>query len=160
MSEEAEHRLVQILECPKCGYRQTSRHPLTHRCGTEMVAVPPVGIRDVVVTVPLSFGLAYWIEEGDAAGEPWSGEEWGFTTGGAAPRCGPGDRCYIVYNRRLRGYAPLIRVEREPDGRLCFVRGGGAVAVTIDREIIGFRGWRYRDWGYDEERLFPGWMVP
>ena len=33
--------------------------------------LPP--IRDVVVTVPKSFGLDTWIEEGDAAGEPWSG---------------------------------------------------------------------------------------
>ena len=31
---------------------------------------------DVVVTVPLSFGLDTWIAEGDAAGEEWSGEEW------------------------------------------------------------------------------------
>ena len=31
---------------------------------------------DVVVTVPLSFGLDTWIAEGDAAGEPWSGKDW------------------------------------------------------------------------------------
>lgn len=31
---------------------------------------------DVIVTVPMSFGLLNWIDEGDPAGEPWSGEEW------------------------------------------------------------------------------------
>ncbi|KKN87483.1 hypothetical protein LCGC14_0259380 [marine sediment metagenome] len=30
---------------------------------------------DVVVTVPKSFGLAHWVAEGDAAGEPESGEQ-------------------------------------------------------------------------------------
>ena len=28
---------------------------------------------DVVVTVPLRFGWSKWIDEGDPAGEPWSG---------------------------------------------------------------------------------------
>lgn len=40
---------------------------------------------DVVVTVPKSFGLDTWIAEGDAAGEPWSGEEWHFYLGGSSP---------------------------------------------------------------------------
>jgi len=40
------------------------------------------------------------------------------------------------------------------------VRGGGAVAVTIDKPIVGFRGFRYRDWEYADERPFPGWRAP
>lgn len=33
---------------------------------------------DLAVTLPLSFGLDRWIAEGDPAGSPWSGEEWGW----------------------------------------------------------------------------------
>ncbi len=129
---------------------------------------------DVVVTVPKSFGLDAWIAEGDAAGEPWSGQEWGFYMGGHPPKIDPGERVYVVYNGKLRGYAPLIRLETydptfwDPDDPLAgktrksyvLVRGGGAVAVTIDREIRGFQGFRYRDWPYSDERPFPDWRVP
>lgn len=116
---------------------------------------------DVVVTVPKSFGLAHWIEEGDPAGEPWSGEEWGFYTWGARPKIAPGERVYIVYNGKLRGYAPLIRlVAEEKFGELVFVRGGDAVAVTIEEPIRGFRGWRYRWWETNKEVPFPNWKIP
>jgi len=114
---------------------------------------------DVVVTVPKSFGLDRWIAEGDAAGEPSTGEEWGFYLGGAVPNIAPGERVYIVFNGRLRGYAPLIRVQRTDRG-CALVRGGGAVAVTIDRPIVGFRGFRYRDWERADERPFPEWRTP
>jgi hypothetical protein len=114
---------------------------------------------DVVVTVPQSFGLDNWIAEGDAVGEPESGEEWGFFLGGSPPRISPGERVYIVYKGKLRGYAPLVRVERTGHS-YALVRKGGAVAVTIDRAIQGFRGFRYRDWDYSDERPFPGWRVP
>ena len=42
---------------------------------------------DVVVTVPRALWLG-WVQEGDAAGEPATGEEWGFYTGGARPTIG------------------------------------------------------------------------
>lgn len=129
---------------------------------------------DVVVTVPMNFthpcapgkkGLAAWITEGDAAGEPWSGEEWVFTTYGPLPLWMPGDRCYVVCERRLRGYAPILRVMydeskvRYGKAPLAFVRGGGAVAVTIDKPIVGFRGWRTRWWEREDERPFPDWKT-
>ena len=114
---------------------------------------------DVVVTVPKSFGLDRWIAEGDAAGEPWTGEEWAFYLGGAVPRIEPGERVYVVFGGKLRGYSPLIRVVRRDHG-CALVRGGGAVAVTIDMPIIGFRGFRYRSWDRTDERPFPGWRTP
>ncbi len=120
---------------------------------------------DVVVTVPKSFGLDVWIAEGDAAGEPWSGQKWGFYMGGHPPKIEPGERVYIVYNGKLRGYSPLIRLLVRPQTPMSrrnyvLVRGGGAVAVTIDREIKGFQGFRYRDWDYSEENPFPEWRSP
>ena len=112
---------------------------------------------DIVVTVPADFWLQ-WIAEGDAVGEPVSGVEWGFTGGGAAPSVVPGDRIYIVAHRRLRGYAPLTRLD--VSGRAwCLCREGGAVAVTLEQEILGFRGWRKRWWSRDEERPFPNWKT-
>ena len=111
---------------------------------------------DVVVTVPKSFGLDTWIAEGDAAGEPWSGEEWHFYLGGPVPNMVPGDRVYVVYNGAVRGYAPLVRIERSLRG-FALVRHGGAVAVTIPEYVRGFRGWRYVWWQDGDERPFPDW---
>lgn len=130
---------------------------------------------DVVVTVPAGFthedapgkkGLAAWIAEGDAAGEAWSGQEWAFTTYGNISLCWPGDRCYIVCEGKLRGYAPVVRVQydqsrfRNGCAPLRIVRGGDAVAVTIDETIRGFRGMRKRWWRRGEERPFPEWRTP
>lgn len=115
---------------------------------------------DVVVTVPLTFGLERWVDEGDAAGEPWSGELWDFGVAGAKPDIAPGERVYIVYNRKLRGYAPLVALEQLKPGYYFLVRGGGAVAVTIDEPIIGFRGWRRRWWPRETEKPFPAWRTP
>ena len=112
---------------------------------------------DVVVTVPMSFGFEHWIAEGDPAGSDWSGQEWGFFMGGNPPKIESGERVYIVCHRKLRGYAPLIRVEWTNNG-FALVRGGGAVAVTIDEEIPGFRGCRYRWWEIDTERPFIDWQ--
>lgn len=120
---------------------------------------------DVVVTVPKNFeyaglrGIEAWIREGDAAGEPWSGEEWHFYLGGPRPQIKPGERVYIVHNGRLRGYAPLVRIENYDEGGYALVRHGGAVAVTVDEPIIGFRGFRYRWWEYEAERPFPDWQT-
>lgn len=114
---------------------------------------------DVVVTVPKRFGLVAWIAEGDPAGAPWSGNIWHFNLWGRPPQIAPGERVYVVYNGKLRGYAPLVRISRAgPDFSL--VRHGGAVAVTIDEEITGFRGYRYRWWEIEQERPFPDWRIP
>ena len=125
---------------------------------------------DVVVTVPKTFrcppsarvGLGAWIDEGDAAGQSESGRLWSFTTFGPCPDIVPGERVYIVCEGRLRGYAPLVEMEFEDCGggmgHVEFIRGGGAVAVTVPERIIGFRGWRYRWWGYAAELPFPEWQ--
>lgn len=114
---------------------------------------------DVVVTVPLSFGLDQWVAEGDLPGSEWSGLESHFYLGGALPHIEPGERVYVVYNGALRGYAPLVR--REIYGgsprRFALVRHGGAVAVTIPERIRGFRGFRYRWWDRSAEVPFPNW---
>ncbi len=124
---------------------------------------------DIVVTVPKKFthpaapgkrGLAAWIGEGDAAGAEWSGQEWEFTVGGFKPVAEPGDRIYVVCEGRLRGYAPLIRLEREDKFRWLLIRGSGAVAVTTPERITGFRGWRRRWWDRGVEVPFPEWATP
>jgi len=129
---------------------------------------------DMVVTVPKNFthpcapgkrGLAAWIAEGDAAGEPETGQDWWFTTYGPLPMFIPGDRLYIVCEDRLRGYAPLTQVLYAQDevkrgcAPIAFVRRGGAVAVTIPENIIGFRGWRARWWKREDEVPFPDWKT-
>ena len=115
---------------------------------------------DLVVTVPLSFGLERWIDEGDAAGDPWSGELWDFGIAGAKPDIEPGERVYIVYNRKLRGYAPLVELVIARPGYWYLVRGGDAIAMTIAEPIIGFRGWRRRWWPREIERPFLDWRKP
>ncbi len=141
---------------------------------------------DVVVTVPKDFyykgkhGLAGWIAEGDAAGEPESGVEWYFSLGGHPPKIEPGERVYIVCNGKLRGYAPLYLLyvyededdaggefgdlERCPPRRkipgCALVRKGGAIAVTINEPIRGFQGFRYRWWKREDETPFPEWKTP
>lgn len=118
---------------------------------------------DLVVTLPLSFryggkkGLAAWIAEGDAAGDPTTGEEYCFSVGGARPNISVGDRVYIVHARRLRGYAPLVELARAGPHYWNLWRAGGAVAVTVPEEIPGFRGWRYRWWDRAIEVPFPDW---
>ena len=116
---------------------------------------------DVVVTVPLRFGLINWIEEGDPAGSPESGEEWDFYLSRFRPKAHPGDRVYVVYNGLIRGYAPLVRVEYSRyRGCYSLIRRGGAVAITIPQQVKGFRGFRYRWWNYEDEIPFPDWMNP
>ena len=111
---------------------------------------------DVVVTVPKSFGLDTWIAEGDLPGQPWSGEDWHFYLGGPVPNIKPGERVYVIYDGKLRGYAPLVRVERY-DRSYALVRHNDAQAITIDEYIRGFRGFRYRWWDRRVETPFPNW---
>lgn len=119
---------------------------------------------DVVVTVPKGIWTE-WVKEGDAAGEPWSGERWGFYTWGTRPDISKGERVYVVAHGRLRGYAPLEEVVFDPSragsalGRVVLVRAGGAVAVTVPEEIRGFRGCRRRWWDREAETPFPDWAT-
>ena len=117
---------------------------------------------DVVVTVPKSFGLQTWIDEGDAAGEQWSGQLWAYYLQ-AVPDIQPGERVYIAYNGRLRGYSPLIQCKTRDLNRraaCALIRGGGAMAVTIPERITGFMGFRYRWWDIATEIPFPEWKTP
>lgn len=117
---------------------------------------------DVVVTCPKNIWLD-WLEEGDLPGDPPTGEEWGFSTWGPKPDIQPGERVYVVAHGRLRGYAPLTRLEYQHvghgQGRVAFGRAAGAVAVTIAEPIKGFRGWRYRWWRSETEIVFPDWKT-
>ena len=108
-----------------------------------------VTMPDVVVTVPQK-RYAAWLAEGDLPGEAYSGRESFFHLGGCAPDVKPGERVYIVAQGKLRGYSPLVRLERTERG--CeLVRHGDAVACTLPDRIVGFRGFRYRWWSYAEE---------
>jgi len=113
---------------------------------------------DVVVTVPKA-RWAEWIEEGDLPGEEESGETYYFSIGGRCPKIQNGERVYIVAHGKLRGYSPLCDILFLERG-MALVRRGGAVAVTIDKPIPGFRGWRYRWWKREDERPFPDWRTP
>lgn len=110
---------------------------------------------NLVVTVPASF-WPQWIAEGDPAGVPASGTEWGFYLGGTQPKITRGERLYIVARGKLRGYSPVTRVTFH-EGRWVICREGGAVAVTIDQQIKGFQGWRYVWWKPEDEKPFPNW---
>jgi hypothetical protein len=109
---------------------------------------------DIIVTIPKSFTLRSWIDEGsDLPGAPWSGEEWHYYLGGSRPNIRPGERVYCCYSGHLIGYAPLVRIEDH-----ALVRRGGAVAVTVSFAIPGFRGFRYRWWNRRDEIAFAEWM--
>ena len=115
---------------------------------------------DIIVTVPRDFGLGTWIDEGQLPGEEWNKKEYHFYLYGTPPQIGPGERVYILFNGAIRGYAPLVRIDRFSNGRYGLVRYGGAVAVTTPEYIRGFRGFRYRWWPISAERPFPDWQNP
>ena len=108
---------------------------------------------DLVGTCPMDF-WEKWIAEGDAAGDPETGQEWGwYTEHYLARSIRVGERFYVVAHGKLRGYAPVTRVV---DGKIC--RRGGAVACTIPEPVKGFRGLRKRWWPYSAEVSFPNWQ--
>ncbi len=110
---------------------------------------------DLIGTCPKDFWLE-WIAEGDAAGDPETGEEWGwFTQHSFKSQIDPGDRFYVVAHGKLRGWAPVIGIWGG-----AIVRRGNAVACTIDEAIPGFRGLRKRWWPREIERPFPDWKTP
>lgn len=110
---------------------------------------------DLVATCPKDFWQE-WLAEGDCAGDPATGEEWGWLTRSPLIRqIQPGDRFYVVAHGRLRGYSLVTRVSRGAIGRCA-----GAVACTLEQPIPGFRGLRRRWWSRADERPFPEWKVP
>lgn len=113
---------------------------------------------DLVGTCPKDF-WEEWIAEGDAAGDPYTGEEWGWYTGHSLIRLiKPGDRFYVVAHGKLRGWAPVTRVHLRQDGRGGHIgRRGDAIACTIPEIIPGFRGLRERWWNRADEVPFPDW---
>ena len=134
-----------MLPSPRTAARLDRR-----RCNSESVS-------DLVVTVPKGFWFQ-WIEEGDAAGAPATGEEWGYSVG-TRPNIEPGERLYVVAWGLLRGYAPVTRVFQAVDRRWVICREGGAVAVTIPEQVKGFRGARKRWWDRSQEKPFPAWQT-
>lgn len=112
---------------------------------------------DVVVTVPRQY-WRIWMGEGDLPGDPPTGCEYLFTVVGR-PQIEPGERVYVVAGGKLRGYAPLVRLDPALRRRSHLVRAGGAVAVTIPQGIRGFRGFRYRFWDRSLEQPFPEWKT-
>jgi hypothetical protein len=115
---------------------------------------------DLVGTCPKDF-WEEWIAEGDAAGDPETGEEWGwYTSHRLAASVKPGDRFYVVAHGKLRGWATVTRLDRTADGEQWIIcRRGGAVACTIDEPIPGFRGLRLRWWSRDLEKPFEDWKT-
>lgn len=114
---------------------------------------------DLVGVCPKDFWLE-WIAEGDAVGDPETGEEWGWYTRSPVTRqIKVGDRFYVVAHGKLRGYAPVTRVHySQGSGVIC--RRGGAVAITLDVPVAPFRGLRHRWWERSDERPFPDWRTP
>lgn len=122
---------------------------------------------DVVVTVPRAMWWE-WLAEGDLPGETPTDATYHYFLSGPVPDIKPGERVYIVAHNRLRGYAPLVRIEYPlkpmqefwwPTAKYALVRKGDAVAVTIDEQVRGFRGFKYRWWDTADEQPFPEWQT-
>lgn len=102
-------------------------------------------------------GSTQFKAEGDAAGDPYTGEEWGwFTRSPLARIIQPGDRFYVVAHGKLRGWSPVTRVQWG-DGSGVICRRGDAVACTLPFDIPGFRGLRRVWWNRKQEIPFPNW---
>ena len=114
---------------------------------------------DLVGTCPKHFWRD-WVDEGDPAGTPESGEEWGWhTRHSLAAQIRPGERFYVAAWGRLRGYAPVTRVTRDAGGGWVICRRGGAVACTIAEAVPGFRGLEKRWWAREDELPFLDWQT-
>lgn len=106
---------------------------------------------DLVVTCPRGF-FAEWIAEGDPAGTPWSGEEWGWFVG-RRPDIVPGDRLYVVAVGRLRGYAPVTAVRGLSFDPVHGASGAKGVYVDLDQHP---REWRN---GVLSEKAVSQWCI-
>lgn len=118
----------------------------------------------IVVTVPRE-RWDEWIGEGDLAGDPPSDREHAFCVFGDEPPA-MASRLYIVAHGHLRGYAPIIRIDRKLMGRgkgaygkggWLIIRQGGAVACTIHAGTPGFPGWRKKWWSDEQEIPWTQW---
>lgn len=116
---------------------------------------------DLVGTIPKTF-FAEWIAEGDCAGDPYTGEEWGwYTHSPLAAKIELGDRFYVVAHGKLRGWAPVTRIQHGfSNGGWVICRGGDAVACTVPFAIPGFQGLRRVFWKREDEIAFPDWRRP
>jgi hypothetical protein len=131
--DEGELPGLDRVECPTCGWRGRVQEWKGHR-------------------TPKLLSETCFASSGDRP-------EWHFFLGGARPSdLKPGDRVYVVAHDKLRGYAPLVRIERTSGG-VALVRHGGGVAVTVDFPIRGFQGFRYRWWPREIETSFPDFEV-
>lgn len=131
---------------------------------------------DVLVTVKEE-DWDRWLEDGDLAGDPWSGQEHGITVMGH-PKIEHGERVYILAGGIVRGYAPLIRAEvlwLRGKWRTTLFRGGGARAMTPmcvypttcdcmpkwqaphPKRIVDHHPFQYRSWKYTEEWALIDW---
>ena len=114
---------------------------------------------DLVGTCPKTF-WEEWLEEGDCAGSPETGDLYGwFTMSRLVRKTEPTARFYVVAHGRLRGYSSVVEVGRCWD-EFEILRRGNAVAVTIPEPIPGFRGLRKRWWDRSDEIPFPDWKTP
>ena len=115
---------------------------------------------DLVGTCPKDFWTE-WIAEGDVAGETETGEEWGwYTRDRMALEMRIGHRFYVVAHGKLRGFAPVTRIQTDGHGAYMICRQGGALACTISVPVPGFRGLRRRWWNISDERPFQDWKIP
>lgn len=120
---------------------------------------------DLVGTCPKDF-WEQWLREGGLPGQtdtgPWTEWSW-YTNHSLALQTNPGDRFYVVAHGKLRGYAPVVKVEAPPedndDVKYAIIRRLGAVACTVPFSIPGFRGLRPRWWPREQEQTFPDWMT-
>ena len=101
-----------------------------------------------------------WLEEGDCAGTPNTGDQyWWYTRSRDVHKARIGARFYVVAHGRLRGYAHVQSVLHLEGGYSAIVRTGAAVAVTIPERIRGFRGLQERWWKRENEIPFPDWRT-
>lgn len=113
---------------------------------------------DLVVCLPVASFHA-WYDEGGTPEFPDDYEYYWLVGRQPPPEVVPGQsRLYIVCAGVLRGYAPIVRIDRHGTKHWALVRDGcSAEAVTIDERIPSFRGWRYRWWQRQAEREFVEW---
>jgi transcriptional regulator with XRE-family HTH domain len=119
-------------------------------------------VADLVVVVAYNHWAA-WLKEGDPAVVPpdkpvKTKRRHALYLGTHEPVITPGERVYIVSHGRLRGYAPLIAIEKKGPAYYA-IRGGGAVAVTLPRSLYLTHPIE-RTWSLAEEIPFPQWREP
>lgn len=114
---------------------------------------------DLVGTCPMT-EWSEWLEEGDCAGDPDSGQTyWWNTRDWTAKKARQGARLYVVAHGRLRGFAIVRSVIYLEGGDIAIVRAGSAVPVTLPDPVPGFRGLKARWWKREDEIPFPDWKT-